>query len=237
MTDDHPAYQQTRWLRQPVSTDSDVARLWRQHQEHTAEAESLQSGSRAERQRQIPAALDAARQDPACWWRLAVWLAAGDSSHSDEAVFSHDLTTRPGWPLLDGQERTDALDLGIRYLAAHQPQPSSWMGRARVQADQVVADWSGVYLLTTLAIHDPHRLAGAEPPVWRTWAPVIVSAWNSSGEEGEQARCDLVDLMPPVNNRAFLMPRSATWMHSKHTEATFPRTGYTITCARGSHRS
>ncbi len=204
MPEDHPAYPHTQWLRQPVRTDSEPARQWRQHRESAAKAESLQSASRAERQLQLAAALGDARNDPGCWWRAALWLAANDTDRDDGTVFTHDLTTRPGWPLLDDQERREVLDLGVRYLAAHQLQPSSWIGRPSVPADQVVADWSGVYLLTTLAIHDPGRLAGVEPSVWRTLAPAIVSAWNSSAEEGEQARCRLVDLAPPGEKQSIL---------------------------------
>ena len=81
-----------------------------------------------------------------------------------EAVFSYDLTTRPGWDLLSGPQRQDVLDLGVRYLAIHQPQPSRWAGRNAVPADHADPDWQGVYLLTTLASHDQARLASLGTP-------------------------------------------------------------------------
>ena len=204
MPEDHPAYSHTQWLRQPVPTDSELARQWRQRRESAVQAENLQSAGRVERRLQLAAALGDARNDPAGWWRVALWLAARDSGLDDGTVFTHDLTARPGWSLLDDQERRDVLDLGIRYLAVHQIQPWGWIGRPSVSVDQVAADWSGVYLLTTLAIHDPRRLAGIEPSVWRACAAAIVSAWNSGGEEGEQARCRLVDLAPPCEKQTIL---------------------------------
>ena len=197
MKENHPAYPFTQWLRQPMRTDSEPARLWRRHRDSIAEAEGVQTAGRQERQLQLAKALSDARTDPACWWRVALWLAASDSGHDDGTIFTHDLTARPGWSLLDDEQRTEVVDLGIRYLSAHQLQPSAWIGHRSVPASQVISDWSGVYLLTTLAVHDPGRLAAVEPPAWRMWAPAIVGAWNSGTEGDEQARCRLVDLVPP----------------------------------------
>ncbi len=164
----------------------------------------MRSAGRQERQLQLAKALTDAQTDPACWWRVALWLATGDSGHDDETIFTHDLTARPGWPLLDDEQRREAVDLGIRYLSAHELRPSAWIGHTSVPASQVIADWSGVYLLTTLAVHDPGQLADIEPSVWQMWAPAIVGAWNSGTEGDEQARCRLVDLVPPGEKQSIL---------------------------------
>lgn len=64
------------------------------------------------------------RTDPGCWWHVALWLAASDNGHDDGTIFTHDLTARLGWTLLHEEQRRDVVDLGIRYLSAHQIQPS-----------------------------------------------------------------------------------------------------------------
>jgi hypothetical protein len=74
-------------------------------------------------------ALDDAARDPGCWWLVARWLTASDDRNS-ETLFSYDLTARPGWALLTEPQRQQVLDLGVRYLEIHQPQPSRWAGRA-----------------------------------------------------------------------------------------------------------
>ncbi len=195
MPESHPAYEHTEGLRQPVRVDSDLAVRWRHQRERAAADQSLLAASRAERSTQLAAVLGEARNDPDCWWRVAYWLAASDRDHGSGTVFSHDLTDRPGWPLLGEREHRDVLDLGVRYLTVHELQPSTWAGHPSA-GQQAVADWSGVYLLTTLADHDPGRLAALGENIWQAWAPAIVGAWNS-GEEDEPARCRLVDLTPP----------------------------------------
>lgn len=204
MPADHPAYPHTQWLRQPVPINSDSAQLWRRHQQDELEAERVQSAGRQERQLQLAAALGDARADPGCWWRVAVWLAAGDSGHDNGMIFSHDLTARPGWPLLDRKEREDVLALGIQYVNIHQVQPAAWIGRPKVPVALAAADWSGIYLLTTLATHSPQRLAAVTQPAWRSWAPAIVGAWDSGTGGGQRARCQLAGLVPAGEKQAVL---------------------------------
>jgi hypothetical protein len=204
MPQDHPAYPHTQWLRQPVPVGAESGKWWRQRRQAEMEADKLQSVGRQERQLQLAAALAGARADPARWWQVAVWLAASDSGHDNGMIFSHDLTTRPGWSLLNGQERQDVLNLGIEFVNIHQIEPSGWIGRAEVPVGQVAADWSGVYLLTTLATHNPAQLATVTQPAWYSWAPAIVGAWSSGTEEGERARCLLADLVPDDGKQAIV---------------------------------
>ena len=204
MPEGHPAYAHTQWLRQPLSIGSDAAKQWRELRERAAKDQDLRAVSRAERNVQLAAALNDANKDPARWWRVAFWLSVDDRDHAAEDLFTHDLTTRPGWSLLDDRERRHVLDLGVRYLATHQIEPPVWMGRKTVSMNQVLPDWSGVYLLTTLARHDPGRLQILEPSVWRRWAPAIVGAWTSGEDEDQRLRCNLVDLAPQDERRSML---------------------------------
>lgn len=201
MPPSHPAYVYTTSLRQTDRIDSEAARHYRRQRQRAADAESLQSTSRAYRSEQLAAALDDARADAGRWWRVALWLAAGGRGANGEAVFTHDLTTRLGWLLLDQQDRREVLDIGVRYLSAHRLESAEWMGRPSISGDQVLADWSGVYLLTTLADHHPRRLAALPAEVWQAWAPSVVGAWNSGGEAGDRARCLVTDLVPSAEKQ------------------------------------
>ena len=190
-----PAYPYTRWLREPLSTGSQPARQSRREQQDHADQARRRAARRRERSTGLMTALDDAARDPGRWWLVARWLAADDVGNP-EAIFSHDLTSRPGWDLLSGPQRQDVLDLGVRYLAVHQPQPSRWAGRNAVPADQADPDWQGVYLLTTLASRDQARLASLGTPVWQAWAPAIVGARSPANEDDARARCRLTDLAP-----------------------------------------
>ena len=52
-------------------------------------------------------------------------------------------------------------------------------GKHPVDLGQALPDWSGAYLLMTLARHDPDRIRALDPPTWSKWAPAIVGAWVS----------------------------------------------------------
>ncbi len=193
----HPAYEATQWLRNPVKTSSPGAARQREIRERDARhAESLAAG-REERATRLAEALDGAKADPAAWWQVASWLCATDRSPADVELFTADLTTRPGWALLDTQDQYLVFDLGVEYLAVHQVQPELWAGRKEITCGTALPDWSGVYLLTTLARHDPDRVRALEPALWRKWATAIVGAWTSHQDEERQLRCDLTDLAPP----------------------------------------
>lgn len=113
-------------------------------------------------------ALTAARGDVALWWQVANALAGDDSPE----MVSFDLTTRPGWSWLTPAEQRDVLDLGHQYVMRHRPEPESWLGQPSYPR-AVFRDWTGVYLLATLAEHDRERLATLPGAIWSRWAPVI----------------------------------------------------------------
>ena len=204
LAEDHPAYEATRFLRDPVSTSSPAAAQWREIRERTARDEDLRATTRAERSEALIAALDDAQAGPAAWWHVASWLSVTDRGHADADLFAGDLTARPGWALLDDQDRCRVLDLGIDYLAVHQHRPHEWAGRKQIHGGAALPDWSGVYLLTTLACHAPARVRALDPVLWRKWAPAITGAWNHAEESDQQLRCDLIDLAPPEGRRHIL---------------------------------
>jgi hypothetical protein len=204
LPDDHPAYETTRFLRDPVSASSPAARQWQEIRERTVRDEDLREATRAQRAEALAAALDEAVADPAAWWHVAWWLSATDRGHADGDLFTGDLTGRPGWTLLDDQERRQVLDLGVEYLTVHQPRPQEWAGHPKISAPTALPDWSGVYLLSTLARHDPGRVQALDTATWRKWAPAITGAWSSGQERDQRLRGDLIGLAPPAGKQCIL---------------------------------
>lgn len=201
---DHPAYAHTMWLRGEVTIDWPEARL----RHRSAAAGGIGQGRgdlQAEQHRKLAAALDEAEADPGQWWRVATRLAPARPSVLE--LYSPDLTARPGWALLDTAQRQRVVDVGMKYLQVHELNPSSWRGQPTVHGggfNDTLADWSGVYLLSTLARHAPARLDDIGPATWRAWAPAIVGAWVVGGDEAQEGRRQLASLVPGDERQSLL---------------------------------
>jgi hypothetical protein len=203
MDEAHPAYPYTTGLREPLGMDCLPAQRARRERDREAAETAKREARRRERSAALTSALEDAAGDPRRWWHVALWLAIDDDDEGiPETLFSHDLTTRPGWELLNRPQRQQVLDLGIRFLALHQPDPSNWTGRAAVRSDQADPDWQGTYLLTTLATHDQARLRSLSAAVWQAWAPAITGARSRATRDDMDARCRLADLAPPEARQA-----------------------------------
>ncbi len=137
----------------------------------------------------LRAAIAAARQDLVAWPAIPIALVLGDHS---EPLFYCDIAARPGWSLLTTNEQQEVLDRGLEYVIGHAPDPGLWLGKTSIQLD-VVRDWSGVYLLTTLTRHAPDRLGSLPLTAWTRWAPAIANAWAHGDVD---LLGDLVDLAP-----------------------------------------
>lgn len=159
--------------------------------EDEADGGEGEADSEAESER-LKTAISAARADVTTWWEVTLALTGEDPYH--ESLFSCDLTDRPGWSLLGDEEHREVLDLGVQYLLTHVPAPDEWLGKATVKL-AVLRDWSVVYLLATLAKHDPELLSSIPPEVWPTWASVIAGAWVHG--DGHLMK-GLVALAPPA---------------------------------------
>ena len=70
--------------------------------------------------------------------------------------------------------------------------------------DDAVADWSGAYLLATLARHAPASLSAVTAATWRAWAPAIIGAWTDGSRADLQARRQLTDLVPAADRHSLL---------------------------------
>lgn len=138
----------------------------------------------------LRAAISAARQNLAAWADIPIALVP--DNEQPVPLFSCDLTGRRGWSLLSTDEQREVLDKGLEYVTGHFPDPGLWLGKTTIRLD-VIRDWSGVYLLTTLARHEPERLGDLPLTVWTQWAPAIANAWVH-GDKGLLG--NLLDLAP-----------------------------------------
>ncbi|MDQ1250160.1 MAG: hypothetical protein QG597_4539 [Actinomycetota bacterium] len=123
-------------------------------------------------------AISAARQDLAAWPDIPIALVRREEP---KPLFFCDLTSRQGWSLLTTDEQREILDRGLDYVTGHSPQPNLWLGKTSIGLD-VIRDWSGVYLLTTLAHHAAERLRDLPSTAWVRWAPAIANAWAHRDE-------------------------------------------------------
>lgn len=203
LAEDHPAYEATRFLRDPVSTSSPAAARRREIRERTARDEDLRLAGRAQRSEALTAALDDAPTEPAAWWHVASWLSVTERGHADADLFTGDLTARPGWALLDHQDRCRPGPR--RRVPGRPPAPPARMGRPQGNPRRS----SAAGLARGLPAHHPGRHAperarALDPLLWRKWAPAITGAWSHGDESYQLLRCDLIDLAPPEGRRHIL---------------------------------
>ncbi|OBG94397.1 hypothetical protein A5697_26285 [Mycobacterium sp. E3251] len=170
--EDHPAYRELAAF-QGYTGIASRPKWLRYH------IESAEGPSETESRSKLRAAFIRARTNVDDWWRTVVLLASGDT----QGLVSWDLKSRPLWSTLGAAEQDDLLRLGLDYLNARQPDVSRWAGRDQLPVDDVMPDWTAVFLLATLAAHHPDMLANVEPTAWESWAPVItlMPAYLSEG--------------------------------------------------------
>ncbi|MEU6558610.1 hypothetical protein [Nocardia nova] len=123
-----------------------------------------------------------AREDVNDWWDVVIAL-AGDRFDDPEISCDWDLTRRPMWSRMSGEEKEEFLRLGLIYLGTRQPDVRRWQGRTSWGPDEVMPDWAAVFLLATLAAHRCDLLAAVESPTWVSWASTIVAMPAFMGHE------------------------------------------------------
>lgn len=192
---DHPAYGRTEYLRATVPLGSEHAQRSQRARMRDLGRETERATSRKEMREGLTEALDAAEAELAEWWKVPRAI-AGKRSAYPTPLLTHDLTKRPGWELLTPNERERVIGCGVQYVVEHEVRLPAGHGVGTVTDAEVLPDWSGVYLLTTLTRHAPDIVRSLENPVWLNWAPAIVGAWNSDTDDAS-LRDDLIDLAPP----------------------------------------
>ncbi|WP_254897368.1 hypothetical protein [Amycolatopsis sp. Hca4] len=194
---DHPGHQATAFLRTEVQIDDESV----QPQRHLAAEDykhQCELAARRERVRgDLRIALANLAAEPGSWWRIP-WLLAGGTGNYDDIVegTASDLTRRPGWAEFNIDERRLVLAAGLVYLHTHHPSAATWWTAKTWTSGEVLPDWSGVYLLATLAEHFSELLDGLPDEVWARWMPSIVATPVFGGDDSIGPRRRLLDAVP-----------------------------------------
>ncbi|WP_216207021.1 hypothetical protein [Amycolatopsis aidingensis] len=191
----HPAYDATHSLRGSVDMSSEIAQFQRKHAVAMQKAAEARTQAQEQAKLALNNALTHVDVDPGSWWQIPVLVQQarqGDAAPSG----GHDLTAWPGWNELQPEDAAKVVDTGIRYLEAHTPNPATWTPLISWTSDQVMPDWAGVYLLTTLVWHYPNKLSDVQLDVWRRWISAIVAVPVFAGDDPDDLRGLLLDAIP-----------------------------------------
>jgi hypothetical protein len=213
LPENHPAHAPTAFWREPVPIDCHIAQEHRERLAQDAAAAARKAVYLAQRKASALDAVAAAAPDPDQWWRILLRL-LGTERRTDWLLF--DITAHEGWEELDTATQEQILDIGCTYLETHDLDPAAWIGADSIHPELVLPDWSGVFLLATLARHWPDRLDRLEPGTWDRWAPAIIEAWDPETAERNPIRRDLMDRIPGSAHGAFA---EALWAHLEAFEA------------------
>lgn len=192
---DHPAYEATRFLRGSMDMSSGIGKL--QHKQAAAGHEAAQARAQLKEQAKLALnhALTHVDVDPGSWWQIPALV--HQTSEDDPAPpFWHDLTTSPGWNDLQPDDAAKVIDAGVHYLEVHAPNPAMWTPLTSWTINQVLPDWTGVYLLSTLVRHHPDTLSEVQLDVWRRWMSAIVAVPVFAGDDPDDLRGRLLDAVP-----------------------------------------
>ena len=192
----HPAFEVTRRCRESTDVTPEPDDPWHEisvgnRERAVARAEIVQK-MRSEAE----ATMAGARGDLEQWWKAVALLSYDENAVCPQGHFVHDLTSRPGWTRLASDEQRWFLERGIEYLDGHQPNTDSWASSDRIVAGEVLPDWSGVFLLVTLAKHSPDQLVSISAQTWAKWIPALVAAWRDVDSDDEAARAAIIRDLP-----------------------------------------
>ncbi|MBM4510621.1 hypothetical protein GS425_05475 [Rhodococcus hoagii] len=172
--ENHPAYE--------------VLTTFRGHQELSARPDWLATENKegpdlGQLESELRDAITHARNEIDDWWIVVVALVGDQTNLDTEVLFGWDLTSRPMWSTMTGEEQEEFLRLGLGYLRATQPDVSRWVGLDSFALDDVMPDWAGIFLLATIAAHRPDLLTNVAPSTWSAWASAIICTPNFTGAE------------------------------------------------------
>lgn len=193
LDEDHYAYTATESLRSTCSLETESYRRKQELREREQQRSARQKEAAQRYATDLRQALDEARSDVSNWWRLIALLGEErdrrSAARTGEAQFSNDLTRRSGWKHLNDAEQQQVIELGLAYLEHRNPEPDEWRGRRQYSPSEMQVayrDWSGAYLLTTLAKHHPNRLAEVPAELLAKWTDALVGAWRFDRDDDTQ---------------------------------------------------
>ena len=191
----HPAYHATQPLRGSVDLSSGISGHHHKNGVATHEAARARAMRQDDAKRALTGALANINVDPSSWWQIPELIQQAYDVDAGPCGL-HDLTAWPGWSDLQPDDAAKLIDTGIRHLKAHTPNPAAWTPLTQWTSDQVMPDWTGVYLLTTLVQHYPKKLAEVQLDDWRRWLSAIIAVPIFSGDDPDGLRERLLDTVP-----------------------------------------
>lgn len=190
---DHPAFE-------VLSTFKGEQHISERPEWLSATMEDDGSLSPTELDSQLRDAISRARSDITTWWDVAVALVGDLEAVDYEIYFGWDLTRKPMWPIMTHEEQKELLQLGLDYVNSRHTDVNHWSELESFSSEDVMPDWSGVFLLATVAAHHPHLLAAVEPNAWISWSSALVRMPNLTGDE--KWRRQIRDAAPPAGREA-----------------------------------
>jgi len=177
----HPVWQHVAWWFEPVPTDSEMARSWREvhsdDKEMTASPEDL-----ATFHQQIQTLFAGTiTGDAGAFWRLAEILQVDPENSITEFVprLDDDLLQFPGIPLLPDGHAEQLTDAALSYLIDEHDHADEWVGQNRYDKRA----WAGYLALALL--HRQGRLGQLPPERWVFWVAAIVDFHAVSAGAGD----------------------------------------------------
>jgi len=154
-----------------VNLASDQARIAREHYESEKKYEKRRkaesNASKFNIVKLIKEQLDQLEQGKDIWWTLTYWLAfREDGSHAD--TYATDITTLPGWALLDEPTKEKFADFAESYLLTQKPKVSN------DPSTFYQTDSAAYKALFYLKIHAVKTYDLLPLTIWEKWVTIIV---------------------------------------------------------------
>lgn len=169
-----------QWI-EPMRLDQEDVQELRKHWRKPDRVKRLSVEELRNRLSPLVAAASAGDHD--AWWQLNLWLSVtpdtsyfGDERHDD-------LTTLPGWTLLDPAQRQSLLIAAQRYLREAPIDVEQSLSTNTVQRPV----WAGYRALALLSRLDPAAIDDLPADVWRRWAGITLDYPLLSGNDDSAA--------------------------------------------------
>jgi hypothetical protein len=124
------------------------------------------------------------------WWILTLdmtrLLKNGKQYYGEE--IQSDLTSTPGWNVIDVPTRERVIRIAYEYLLRGDPHTDDWFGK-NIYHRPAAAGYKALKLLLNLA---PERLSQLSSEAWAKWTPIILAYPESGGADTGQSMETLV---------------------------------------------
>jgi hypothetical protein len=180
---DHPVWQYVSWWFEPVTIDSEQARVMRQAYGRGPAAQTKPGPEADEFQASINELLrNVLGGKVDAFWRLAWNLQLDPSTGQGPRRFDDDLLDFPGVTVLEGDPVAALLDASIRFVIHEDDHAAEWLGTDRYDK----RGWAGYLALALLERHG--RLQDVPDSAWASWVGALLWFPAMHGDNGERDR-------------------------------------------------